>query len=471
MGTSASDLHPTPTAIEWDHALIERYNVAGPRYTSYPTAVQFTETWQASDYQAALAASNTQAQPLSLYFHIPFCTTVCFYCGCNKLATKDTSLAAPYVDYLKQEMHLLTQWVDPQRPVEQLHWGGGTPTFLSHPQMQDLMHSTREHFNLRDDDQGDYSIEIDPREVDQTGLALLRHLGFNRVSLGVQDLDPQVQKAVNRIQPYEMTRDVLQSCRDLGFRSLNIDLIYGLPLQTLASFRQTLEQIIELNPDRLSIFNYAHLPERFKPQRRIRAEDLPSAPEKLAILEYSIKRLLEAGYVYIGMDHFARPDDTLAMAQREGWMHRNFQGYTTHANCDLLALGASSISQVGATYAQNHHKREAYESRIAAGEFATLRGLTLSAEDQLRRSLINQLICHFELDGDAFAAEHGIDFAEHFAAELGYLKQHQADGLLIRQGNKLQVTPAGRLLIRSICMVFDAYLDHSALQKAYSRII
>ena len=457
--------------FEWNPELIERYNLAGPRYTSYPTAPQFHDGFGAEAFTEALKTSNASQAPLSLYFHIPFCAKVCFYCGCNKIATGDTRRCEPYLQRLYKEMDLVAEQLDPQRPVNQLHWGGGTPTFLSHQQMRELMAATRKRFALVGDDQGDFSIEIDPRELEEDTLPLLRELGFNRMSFGLQDLNPQVQEAVNRVQPRTMTEEALIQARELGFRSLNLDLIYGLPHQTPDSFAATLEEVIEMNPDRLSVFNYAHLPERFKPQRRIRAEDLPSPEHKLIILEQTIRRLVEAGYVYIGMDHFAKPDDSLAIAQREGRMHRNFQGYTTHSNCDLVAMGASSISQVGPTYAQNHHSTEGYEEALGAGHFATLRGLQLSQDDLIRRAAINQLICHFELDGEAFGKEHSIDFANYFAKELEHLKQHQKDGLVVIQDQHLAVTPAGRLLVRSICMVFDAYLDQTSLGKAFSRII
>lgn len=463
--------HPDLTRIDWQPELIKRYDLAGPRYTSYPTAPQFHTGFTEQDYRQALSESNASGAPLSLYFHIPFCAKICFYCGCNKIATKDTRKCEPYLAHLIQEMDMLATHIDTQRSVEQLHWGGGTPTFLSDEQMRRLMDATRERFNLRNDDQGDYSIELDPREVGDTTLPLLRELGFNRVSIGVQDLDLEVQQAINRVQPREMSQRVLDESRALGFRSINFDLIYGLPHQDLARFSDTLEQVIEMGPDRLSVFNYAHLPSRFKPQRRINEADLPSADEKLKILEHSISRLVNAGYVYIGMDHFAKPDDSLALAQREGRLHRNFQGYTTHSECDLLAIGASSIGQVGPTYIQNHHDAEAYQANIGEQQFATVRGLKLTQDDIIRRAAINQLICHFELDGDTFGQQHDIAFNDYFADELIRLQQHEQDGLLERQGNRLVVTPAGRLLIRSICMVFDAYLNQSQQTQKYSRII
>lgn len=457
--------------LDWNADLINRYNLSGPRYTSYPTAPQFNAEFTNADYIEALTASNATNKPLSLYFHIPFCEKICFFCGCNKIATKNTDRCLPYLDQLFKEMDLAGQYLDTSRPVEQLHWGGGTPTFLSHEQMRLLMQATKERFNLRTDDKGDYSIEIDPRAMQEDTLAILRELGFNRLSFGVQDLNPQVQEAVNRVQPKPLVEKCLTQARELGFKSLNLDLIYGLPFQTPASFAQTLEEIIELNPDRLSVFNYAHLPKLFKPQRRINEADLPSPEDKLKILESTIKRLVEAGYVFIGMDHFAKPDDSLAIAQAEGKLHRNFQGYTTHGHCDLLSMGASSISQIGPTYAQNDYTTESYEAKLDKGEFAIIKGLKLSQDDLTRRKVINQLICHFHLDIPAFNQETGLDFNSYFAKELDQLAQQAADGLIKISANKLEVTPAGRLLIRSICMVFDAYLDTASLTRAFSRII
>ncbi|OPX56738.1 oxygen-independent coproporphyrinogen-3 oxidase [Oceanospirillum multiglobuliferum] len=458
--------------IEWDHDLIQRYNISGPRYTSYPTAVQFTDQFDEAAYKAAAQRSVEANGPLSLYFHIPFCDTICFYCGCNKIATKDTAKAQPYLSRVYKELAMQAELSGGKsRLVKQLHWGGGTPTFLSHEQMRELMAETRKYFDLQGNDEGDFSIEIDPREATGETMALLREIGFNRVSLGVQDFDPAVQKAVNRIQSIEMTQDILDHSRRLGFRSLNIDLIYGLPLQTVESFSNTLEIIIKMSPDRISVFNYAHLPERFKPQRRIKSDELPSPEVKLEILQHTINRLIEAGYVYIGMDHFAKPDDELAIAQRNGKMHRNFQGYTTHSDCDLIAMGVSSISQQANTYSQNAYTIESYQEAIDAGNLPVIKGIELSEDDILRRSVINQLICHFELDGDQVSQEFGIDFATYFSEELEFLDQHCKDGLLVKEGNRLTVTPSGRLLIRAVCMAFDKYLDKNALTKSYSRII
>ncbi len=459
--------------IEFDPDLIRRYDKAGPRYTSYPTAVQFHEGFGEPEYRAAAQASNeaVPARPLSLYFHIPFCARVCFYCACNKVVTKDRSRAAPYLRDLYREMALQSALFDSQRVVDQLHWGGGTPTFLSHAEMAELMEQTARHFRLRTDDGGEYAVEVDPREADPTTIAHLRRLGFNRLSLGVQDFDPRVQRAVNRIQSEAETRAIMDAAREQGFKSVNVDLIYGLPFQTEASFARTVERIIEAAPDRLSVFNYAHLPERFKPQRRIRAEDLPSPAEKLAILRRTIDQLSDAGYLYIGMDHFARPDDELAVAQREGRLHRNFQGYSTHAGADLVALGITSISQVGETYSQNVRTLDEYHRHLAHGRLPVWRGVTLTADDRLRRHVISRLICHFELDTREVERRFGIDFEEYFDAELADLEAMRADGLVQWEAERLVVPLTGRLLIRNVCMVFDRYLREAASQQRFSRVI
>lgn len=459
----------TPHPI-FNAELLQRYDETGPRYTSYPTAVQFHGGFTEKDYRQQAELSNARGGPLSLYFHIPFCATVCFYCACNKVVTKQRAKAEPYLADLYRELALQGSLFAPGRPVEQLHWGGGTPTFLSLDQMRELMQRTSEHFTLLSDDQGEYSIEIDPREADATTVAALRAMGFNRMSLGVQDFDAQVQRAVNRLQSEDVTLRVLRAARAEGFHGVSMDLIYGLPHQTAESFLRTLDRVIAALPDRLSIFNYAHLPARFPPQRRIRPEDLPPPTEKLAILEATITHLTDAGYVLIGMDHFARPEDPLARAQREGSLYRNFQGYATHADCDLVALGVSSIGQVGDAFSQNVKDLEAYHQRLAAGHLPIERGLLTSADDACRRAVIRQLICHFELDGDAIGARFGLDFAEYFARERLALRPLVDDGLLTMEGNHLQVTPTGRLLIRNICMRFDRYLDPAGAAR-FSRTL
>ncbi len=456
-------------ALDFDAALIERYDRSGPRYTSYPTAAQFRPDFGEAQYREFAARSNDSARPLSLYFHLPFCARLCFYCGCNKIVTKNRARAAPYLERLHREIALQGALFDRARRVEQLHWGGGTPTFISHHEMRELMRVTRAHFNLRDDDRGEYGIELDPREISPGTLALLRELGFNRASLGVQDLDPDVQRAVNRIQSEEQTVAVVEEARALGFRSISLDLIYGLPRQSLASFDRTLERVLALRPDRLSVYNYAHLPQRFKPQRRIDAAELPAPRAKLAILGHTIQRLTAAGYVYIGMDHFALPTDELATAQRDGGLHRNFQGYSTHADCDLVSMGVSAIGALGPSYSQNHHDLVAYNAALDAGRLPIARGLALDVDDQLRRAVIVQLICHFRLDFAAFEKIHSLDLRRYFAREFLALAPLQQDGLLRVGEDGIRELPKGRLLIRNICMVWDRYLPRT--EAIYSRSI
>lgn len=456
-------------SIEFDPELIEKYNTFGPRYTSYPTAVQFTEDFTEADYREAAARSNETGKPLSLYFHIPFCDTICFYCACNKVWTRDRSKTTPYMQRLFREIELQGALFDADRPVAQLHWGGGTPTFISHDEMKALMDKTREHFNLLEDDTGEYSIEIDPREATAETVAVLRELGFNRMSLGVQDFNPQVQKAVNRIQSEAETFTVLEAARAQGFKSVNVDLIYGLPHQTQDSFLETLEKLLEVAPDRFSVFNYAHLPEMFPTQKRMDPAKMPPAAEKLAILSATIERLTEAGYVYIGMDHFAKPDDELAVAQRAGKLYRNFQGYSTHADCDLVAMGATSISLVDDIYAQNEKALNDYYGRIDADQLAVFRGVHLNKDDLLRRDVIMKLMSNFELEYAALSKQWGIEFKVYFASELAQLQAMAQDGLLQLEENRLEVLPKGRLLIRNLAMVFDAYLPRTSAR--YSKVI
>ncbi|MBC3362084.1 oxygen-independent coproporphyrinogen III oxidase [Pseudomonas sp. SWRI154] len=457
-------------AIRWDSDLIRRYDLAGPRYTSYPTAAQFAGQVGSFDLLHALRDSRKALKPLSLYVHVPFCANICYYCACNKVITKDRGRAHVYLQRLEQEIQLISCHLDPAQRVEQLHLGGGTPTFLSHAELRQLMAKLRKHLNLMDDDSGDYGIEIDPREADWSTMGLLRELGFNRVSIGLQDLDPAVQRAVNRLQSLEETRAVVEAARTLQFRSINIDLIYGLPKQTPDNFARTVEEVISLQPDRLSVFNYAHLPERFMPQRRINSQDLPNPPQKLAMLQGTIEQLTTAGYRYIGMDHFALPDDELAIAQEEATLQRNFQGYTTHGHCDLIGLGVSAISQIGDLYCQNSSDLSRYQNTLADGQLATSRGLVCNADDRLRRAVIQQLICHFTL---AFAEiEHAfnIGFCEYFASIWPQLQTMADDGLIELTNTHIMVLPAGRLLVRSVCMVFDVYLEHQNRQR-FSRVI
>lgn len=457
-------------SIQFDLDLINRYDKAGPRYTSYPTALELHSGFTDQDYRQHIAKSNASGGPLSLYFHIPFCDTVCFYCACNKIVTKNRNHAVPYLENLLKEIAMQGALFDKTRVVNQLHWGGGTPTFLSYPQMQQLMAATREHFHLRDDDEGEYSIEVDPRETNDQTIKQLRELGFNRISLGLQDFDPAVQKAVNRLQSEEQTFAVLEAARAEGFRSTNIDLIYGLPLQTVDTFAKTLETVLAVSPDRFSIFNYAHMPARFKTQRQINDDDLPTADVKLAILQMVGLRLIEAGYAYIGMDHFAKPDDELAVAQREGKLYRNFQGYSTHSDCDLVGLGITSIGRVGDAYIQNVKELDEYDQLIKQGKLPVFKGVDLNDDDKLRREVITQLICHFSLNFSRIEQQFGIDFSHYFADELRALAIMQADGLLSLTSKDISVLPAGRLLIRNVCMVFDKYLAQKK-QQQFSKVI
>ena len=457
-------------AIRWDPDLIRRYDLAGPRYTSYPTAMQFNSQVSPFDLLHALRESRKAQRPLSIYVHVPFCANICYYCACNKVITKDRGRAQPYLQKLEQEIQMIACHLDPKQKVEQLHFGGGTPTFLSHDELRQLMAKLRQHFNLLDDDSGDYGIEIDPREADWSTMGLLRELGFNRVSIGLQDLDPDVQRAVNRMQSLEETRAVIDAARTLQFRSINIDLIYGLPKQTPEAFARTIDEVISLQPDRLSVFNYAHLPERFMPQRRINTNELPSPAAKLQMLERTIEQLTGAGYRYIGMDHFALPDDELAIAQEESTLQRNFQGYTTHGHCDLIGLGVSAISQIGDLYCQNDSDLASYQRTLASGQLATGRGLLCNQDDRIRREVIQQIICNLHVPFACIEQAFNIDFCGYFAPQWPMLKTMAADGLIALDDQQLTVLPAGRLLVRSVCMVFDAYLEQQTRQR-YSRVI
>ncbi len=457
-------------AIRWDTDLIRRYDLAGPRYTSYPTAVQFDGQVGTFDLFHALRDSRKALRPLSLYVHVPFCANICYYCACNKVITKDRGRAQPYLQRLEQEIQLIACHLDPAQKVEQLHFGGGTPTFLSHDELRQLMAQLRKSFNLLDDDSGDYGIEIDPREADWATMGLLRELGFNRVSIGLQDLDPAVQRAVNRLQSLEETRAVIDAARTLQFRSINIDLIYGLPRQTPENFARTVDEVINLQPDRLSVFNYAHLPERFMPQRRINSDELPTPAQKLEILQGTIEQLTQAGYRYIGMDHFALPDDELAIAQEESTLQRNFQGYTTHGHCDLIGLGVSAISQIGDLYCQNSSDLNQYQNTLASAQLATSRGLLCNADDRLRRAVIQQLICNFSLEFAEIEHAFNIDFQGYFGELWPQLQGMAEDGLIELDNERITVLPAGRLLVRSVCMVFDAYLEQQNRQR-FSRVI
>jgi len=457
--------------LAFDRDLIRRYDQSGPRYTSYPTAVEFHAGFGEPEYRQACARSSLSGRPLSLYIHIPFCDTVCFYCACNKIATKDRGRAQPYLERVYRELALQSALLGTDRTVEQLHWGGGTPTFISRDQMRALMDHTRRHFRLAADEVGEYAIEIDPREADAGTVALLRDLGFNRMSLGVQDLEPVVQQAVNRIQTEQETLAVLEAARAEGFRSISIDLIYGLPFQTVDGFVRTLQRVVAFAPDRFSVFNYAHLPQRFMPQRRINEADLPSPHTKLDILKTTGELLADAGYVYIGMDHFARPDDELAVAQRNGGLYRNFQGYSTHASCDLIGIGMTSIGKIANSYSQNRRTLDEYCQDIDAGRLPVFRGIELSRDDEIRRDVITRLICNFALDIPNLERTWGIEFADYFSADLPKLSPMQEDGLLTLDARHIRVLPKGRLLIRNICMAFDAYRAGEDKPAGFSKVI
>ncbi|MDE2117029.1 MAG: oxygen-independent coproporphyrinogen III oxidase [Betaproteobacteria bacterium] len=457
--------------LEVDLELIRRLDKNGPRYTSYPTADRFVEAFNAESYRSWMAKREIGGinRPLSLYVHLPFCNTLCFYCACNKIITKDRSKAETYVRYLIKELDMQVALLGEGQRVEQLHWGGGTPTFLSDDLMRELMGAIRKHFKLVEN--GEYSIEIDPRKVSDQTITLLGELGFNRISIGVQDFDPQVQRAVNRIQSEAETLQVIRAARANNFKSISLDLIYGLPKQTLEGFKATLEKVVAANPDRLSIYNYAHMPTIFKPQRRIHEEDLPAPQVKLDILSLAVRMLTDAGYIYIGMDHFAKPDDELAIAQRQGRLHRNFQGYSTHSDCDLVAIGVSSIGKIGPTYSQNFRELEDYYDALDRDELPIMRGMELNADDLVRRAIIQALMCHFEISKESFNIAYLIDFDHYFATELGELKEYEREGLLKLRPDWISVTPKGRMLIRNICMVFDKYLRTRQEHASYSKVI
>lgn len=452
--------------VVWDEALIQKYNYSGPRYTSYPTALEFSEEFGVDDFLHA--AAEHSERPLSLYVHIPFCHMLCYYCACNKIVTRQTRKAAEYLEYLEQEIaHLAPRFAN--RTVTQLHWGGGTPTYLSPDEIRQLMALLRRYFNFAD--QGEISIEVDPREIELSMLDVLQEVGFNRLSIGVQDFNHEVQVAVNRVQDNDFIRALLVRSKELGFRSTNLDLIYGLPLQTRSSFRHTLEEVVKTAPARLSIFNYAHLPSRFAGQHKIKDETLPPAAEKLAMLQDTIEFLTAEGYQYIGMDHFALPDDELAVAQREGKLHRNFQGYTTQGECDLLGLGVSSISMLGDAYSQNQKDLKLYYAAIEAQGQAQWKGCRLNRDDQIRRDVIKQLICNFQLNFSEIAERYDLCFNDYFAQDLALLQTFIDDGLVTRDDVGIRVNTTGRLLIRNICMCFDIYLRQRARQQQFSRVI
>ncbi len=451
--------------------LLRRFDVSGPRYTSYPTADRFVEAFTENEYVQALEQrrAGSMALPLSLYVHIPFCESVCYYCACNKVITRHHSRAAEYLRYLAREVELQVAHLGKGHNVSQLHLGGGTPTFLSDAELEDLMAMLRRHFTLVPG--GEYSVEVDPRTVTEERLVTLARLGFNRLSFGVQDFDPAVQKAVHRVQPAAQVFELVAAARRIGFESVNVDLIYGLPLQTPESFARTLAQVNELRPDRIALYAYAHLPSRFKPQRRISAAELPSGGDKLSMLSMSLDRLMAAGYVYVGMDHFALPNDALAVAKRQGRLHRNFQGYSTQPDCDLIALGVSAIGRIGATYSQNAKTLEEYRDLLDQGRLPIVRGLALTRDDLLRRAVIMSLMCQGEVLFESIELGHLINFRSHFARELEVLEGLEANGLVRLGPTGIQVTETGWFLVRAIAMVFDKNLQVDLDRARFSRII
>ncbi|SHK42210.1 oxygen-independent coproporphyrinogen III oxidase [Thermocrinis minervae] len=452
----------------FNEELIKKYDRPGPRYTSYPPATEFTPEVGPEDYKRHLLKSNFSGRPLSLYFHIPFCESACWFCGCNVIISHRKDVSKRYLDYVKREMELLKDYLDTSRPVVQLHWGGGTPNFLTAQEMEEFFSSMREVFRISED--AEISVEIDPRYLTDEQLETLRRLGFNRISMGLQDLDPEVQKAINRIQPEELMRDIMKKLRDLGFESINIDLVYGLPYQTPEKFKKTIEKTIELDPDRVAVFNFAYVPWLKPLQRKIDPSTLPPPKDKLTILQMTIDMFQDAGYVYIGMDHFAKPTDELARAQEDGTLWRNFQGYTTKKGVDLIGIGATSIGMLYDGYFQNYKTIREYYLAIDQNNLPTMRGYILKDEDYIRREIIMDLMCNFVCSFEKIEKMFGVPFEEHFEKELQELKSMEEDGLLKIEDRTIRVLPEGRLLIRNIAMVFDQY-TRSKQEERFSRTI
>ena len=438
---------------------LNKYNRPGPRYTSYPTAPVWKEDFGPDDLEAVFRATDDRATPVSIYQHLPFCESLCLFCACNVVIQKDKSVAPPYIDKLKREIDHVSRFVSRKRPVIQFHWGGGTPTYFSPEQLEDLFTYTRERFTFAPD--AEIGIEVDPRVTTRQHLETVRRLGFNRLSMGIQDFNPEVQKTVHRVQPYELTRDTIQTGRALGFDSINVDVIYGLPYQTAASFAESIDRVIGLQPDRVAMFSYAHVP-WLKKQQGSFARHLPEGIEKFHIFRVGLERFMNAGYSYIGMDHFARPTDELALAQKDRTLHRNFQGYTTKAGAALYGMGVSAISGIDAAYAQNYRDASGYQSAVERRGLATMRGYRLTRDDEIRRAVISRLLCHTVIPKAEVAAEFGIDFDQYFAEEMERLKEHAADGLVQVSPTEIRVTMLGRIFIRNVAMVFDAYLKQQA---------
>jgi len=442
--------------------LLQKYNRPGPRYTSYPTAPVWKDDFGPNDFEEYSARSDARGTPVSLYMHLPFCESLCLFCACNVSIQKDKSVTIPYLAALKREIAHVAGLVSRKRQTIQFHWGGGTPTYLSPPQMEDLFGYTRERFTFAPD--AEIGIEVDPRVTTQAHLETLRRLGFNRLSMGVQDFEPRVQETIHRVQPYEMTRDLIAAARDLGFQSISVDLIYGLPYQTAATFAGTIEQVLTIAPDRIAMFSYAHVP-WLKKQQGSFANHLPEGAEKFQIFRTGLEKFLAAGYLYIGMDHFARPGDELAVAQQNRTLHRNFQGYTTKAGADLYGMGVSAISSIGEAYAQNRREVPAYQAAVHERGLATMRGYRLSADDVIRRAVIGRLLCHTVIPKREVEKEFSIHFDDYFEAELARLEEPAADGLVTLTKDEIRVTPLGRIFIRNVAMVFDRYLHEQQMDQ------
>ena len=462
------DLNIQGETLNLTEDLLNRYNVPGPRYTSYPTAPEWSDFFGHKDYERALSASNQAGRPLSLYMHLPFCERLCLFCGCNVIIKKNHDIAVPYLKTLKKEITLLAARVDRSRPVVQFHWGGGTPTWFSPAQLEELFSFAKNYFTFASD--AEIGVEIDPRATTVAHLDILRRLGFNRLSMGIQDFNPEVQQAVRRIQPYEETKELFDVCRALGFDSLNVDLIYGLPRQTSASFVESVDKIIDMRPDRIAMFSYAHVP-WMKKQQGALTRWIPQGRDKFQIFLAGIRRFTESGYLYIGMDHFARPGDELCVAQRNRTLHRNFQGYTTKAGPDLLGMGVTSISGVGRVYAQSHRSLDEYSASVGNGRLPIMRGTELTDDDVIRRAAISKILCHCVLDKKEFAAEYCVDFDSYFADELARLAPLHIDGLVELTPESIRVTLPGRIFIRNIGMVFDKYLQNPKDKPVFSRTL
>ena len=473
MNTASEPLAPNLDSIMpgVSTETLKKYDISGPRYTSYPTADRFVEAFTQDAYMLALEQRRAIAatQPLSIYVHIPFCESLCFFCACNKIVTKHHERSAEYLRYLNREIDLHIEHLGSGQTISQLHLGGGSPTFFSDEELAELMSMLKRNFVFSPS--GEYSIEVDPRTVNAQRLKHLAELGFNRLSFGVQDFDPEVQKAVHRIQPAEQVFSLVEAARRYHFESVNVDLIYGLPMQTPESFKRTLAQVVELRPNRIALYGYAHLPERFKPQRRISEYELPAAADKISMLGSALKAFIDAGYVYVGMDHFALPDDDLAIAKRQGRLHRNFQGYSTQPDCDLISLGVSAIGRVGGTYSQNAKTIEEYYDHLNHGRFPVVRGLALSRDDIVRRAVIMAIMCQGALQYESIELAYMLDFKKYFADEMSALKALEKTDMLVLEEDGLQVTDTGWFFVRAVAMVFDKHLQTDRNRARFSKIL